>query len=154
MDPLVHFQSSDALIIGIKLSDLQKFPDSFMAGLAKYVDWSNNVRNCFVVPFDNQTLDLVAGFYANGIWRNPYLAENVLRIEGVDDQNIEVEGVEAADSVMRRFEAQCLYLGLPCDFEEPEDEDVAIETSYQEDDFYPYDESEDNYPIDDGDEEW
>jgi len=154
IDPVIYFKSSNGLIVGIKLSDLQKFPDSYIAVLAKYVGWSDHVRSCFSVPFDDHTLDLVAGFYANGIWSTPYLAENVMHIEGVDVQGIEVDGVEAIDEVMRRFEVQCLFLGLPCDFEEPEDEDVAIETSSQDDDFYPYNESEDDYQDYECGEDW
>ena len=127
---IISFKSSGSLIVGIKRSALLQFPDSFFAVQAKYVNWKDNKEGCFETSFDDKTLDAVAAFCNDGVWPNPHLAENVMRITGVEDG----------------FEKQCLFLGLPDEpFEEVEDDDVVTETSEQEDDFRPHEGEEDDY---------
>lgn len=131
MDNEIHcyFRSKDGLTIEVKKTDLANYPDSYLTCLSKRTGWADDTGKYFQTSFNNKTLNFIANFYKNGKWHNPYLNENRMYIEGIDDN----------------FEKQCEFLGLPSDeFEEIDEDNDIIDTSYQEDDFYPYEDQDDD----------
>ncbi len=111
------FQDLDGGIIQIEKGILEKYPASFLNRLALSGIGKPSQEGTFLVPCHGSTLDMIAEFYYEECWRNPYEVGNQMVIDQVDGG----------------FEAICDYLGLPSvPFASPEDTEQSYYGLYDD----------------------
>lgn len=111
MEELITFQDLEGNTVQISKNDLGKHLFSLLTKIALPPWGRNNGSNIFHVSFRGPTLEIVAEFYQNDIWRNPYIFGNQLEVDGV----------------YGTFDAICEYLGLPAYPIQDSDDDIYDE---------------------------
>ena len=64
----VKFISNDKTIVDIKVSDLSKYPESYLTTLSKYPEYFNKSTNAYPVRFGGEILTIISLFYKTGKW--------------------------------------------------------------------------------------
>ena len=120
----IIFEDLNGIKVSILRSDLEKYPNSYLSTLViKTI--GDDFHDVLTVPFLGKTLESVAYFYKNDIWKNPYIFENKLEIVNHDSSEI------------MNFEAVIDYLNLPYEFEDVENgpmheyDDIGEEEEWQ-----------------------
>lgn len=125
----VTFITVDQVTFTIELDKINRYPDSYLQSIVDMCLFvnnysqqnqvvNNNVRKdkYIKIPIYAKSITTIKHFFNNGKWINPYMYDGELEIVGITCN----------------FYESCDFLGLPCEYHEPDTSDEIYKNIYDD----------------------